>query len=300
MHVSEDSPRMLNPVEAGPKPPFPEQHQQAPGLETLMDPRPDHGEETYRGQGKLEGRVALITGADSGIGKAVAIAFAREGADVAFSHLPEEEVDAADTCRWVEKAGRRVLAMAGDLSDGAFCTEIVERTVRELGRIDILVNNAGTGKNRPSIVETPFEEWDYIFKVNLDALFHTCKAAIPHMQPGSAIINVASVETFEPDPNALAYSTSKGAIVTFTKSLGGQVIQQGIRVNVVCPGPFWTPLTTVTMEPQKTANYGHQTQLKRPGQPKEAAPLFVLLASDDSSYIGNEVFVAAGGMPMPS
>jgi NAD(P)-dependent dehydrogenase (short-subunit alcohol dehydrogenase family) len=290
---------MLNPLEAGARPPFPEQHQDAPGLETAMAPRPDHGEETYRGQGKLEGRVALITGGDSGIGKAVAIAFAREGADVAFSHLPDEAADAQDTCRWIQRAGRRGLSLAGDLSDGAFCTEIVEQTVNELGRIDVLVNNAAFSHNRPTILEMPFEEWEYTFKVNLFSMFHTCKAAIPHMRPGASIINVSSVETFEPDPNALAYSTTKGAVVTFTKSLGGQLIKTGIRANVVCPGPVWTPLTTTSMEPQKTAQYGHQTEMKRPGQPREFAPMFVLLASDDSSYIANEVFVLAGGMPMP-
>jgi NAD(P)-dependent dehydrogenase (short-subunit alcohol dehydrogenase family) len=287
-----------NPLEAGPKPPFPKQHQEEPGLEGAMQPRPDHGETTYRGQGKLAGKVALVTGGDSGIGKAVAIAFAREGADVAFSYRNEEE-DAADTARWIEEAGRKALRLPGDISQGPFCTEIVERTVREFGGLDVLVNNAAVSHNRPSILEMPFEEWDHTFRVNLYSMFHTCKAAIPHMKPGAAIINVASVETFEPDPHALAYSTSKGAIVTFTKSLGGEVISRGIRANVVCPGPFWTPLTTVSMEPEQTANYGHQTQMKRPGQPREAAPLFVLLASHDSSYIANEVFVIAGGMPMP-
>lgn len=289
-----------NPLEAGPKPPFPEQHQEAPGVESAVEPRPDHGERTYRGQDKLAGKVALITGGDCGIGKAVAIAFAREGADVAIAYMPPEESDAQDTARWVREAGRNALTLPGDISEGSHCREIVERTVTEFGRLDVLVNNAATGKNHPSILEVPDEEWEYIFKVNLHSIFHTCKAAIPHMRPGAAIINVASVETFEPDPNALAYSTSKGAIVTFTKSLGGEVIKQGIRVNVVCPGPFWTPLTSVTMEPEKTANYGHQTQMKRPGQPREAAPLFVLLASHDGSYIANEVFVIAGGMPMPS
>jgi NAD(P)-dependent dehydrogenase (short-subunit alcohol dehydrogenase family) len=288
-----------NPLEAGPKPPFPKQHQEAPGVESAMQPQPDHGEYTYRGQNKLAGKVALVTGGDSGLGKAIAIAFSRERADVAISHKPEEEEDAADTVRWVEDAERKALSLPGDVSDGAFCRDIVERTVQEFGRLDVLVNNAGFSHNRPSILEMPFEEWDYTFKVNLYAMFHTCKAAIPHMKPGAAIINVASVETFEPDPNALAYSTTKGAIVTFSKSLGGQVIKQGIRVNAVCPGPFWTPLTTVSMEPEKTANYGHQTQLKRPGQPREAAPLFVLLASEDGSFIANEVFVIAGGMPMP-
>ena len=297
--IIEEKPRIPNPIEAGPKPPFPEQHQKAPGLETRMDPRPDHGETSYKGQGKLTGRVALITGGDSGIGKAVAIAFAREGADVAFTHLPEEEVDARDTMQWVEKAERKCLSLAGDLTDGSFCTGSVERTVQELGRIDVLVNNAAFSHNRPTILEMPFEEWEHTFKVNLFSMFHTCKAAIPHMQPGASIINVASVEAFEPDPHALAYSTTKGAVVTFTKSLGGQVIQRGIRANVVCPGPIWTPLTTVSMEPKLTANYGHQTEMKRPGQPREFAPLFVLLASDDSSYIANEVFVIAGGMPMP-
>jgi NAD(P)-dependent dehydrogenase (short-subunit alcohol dehydrogenase family) len=242
----------------------------------------------------------LVTGADSGIGKAVAIAFAREGAHVAISYTEAEEEDANDTAKWIEETGCRALKLPSDVSRGEDCTRIVERTAEEFGRLDVLVNNAATGKNRPSILETPFEEWEHIFKVNLFSMFHTCKAAIPHMKPGASIINVASVETFEPDPNALAYSTSKGAIVTFTKSLGGQVIKQGIRVNVICPGPFWTPLTSVTMEPEKTANYGHQTQMKRPGQPREAAPLFVLLASDDGSYIANEVFVIAGGMPMPS
>lgn len=263
-----------------------------------MSPRPDHGEASYQGHGRLADRAALIVGGDSGIGKAVAIAYAREGADVAVGYLDEHD-DAQDTVSWIEKAGRKGLAMPGDIGDEAHCRTLVQRTVSELGKLDILVITAVFGKNHPTITEVPSDEWRRAMSTNLDGMFYLCKAAVPCMEPGSAIITTASIEAYKPDPNALAYSTTKGAIVTFSMSLGQDVIGQGIRVNCVAPGPFWTPLTTVTMEPEKTSNYGHQTPLKRPAQPREIAPIYVLLASDESSFMANTVYLVAGGMPLP-
>jgi NAD(P)-dependent dehydrogenase (short-subunit alcohol dehydrogenase family) len=290
---------MKDPREAGPKPPFPKQKQKAPGVEREMVPRPDHGEESYVGHGRLTDRIALITGGDSGIGRAVALAYAREGADMLLSYQCEDS-DAQDTLRLVEDAGRSAVPVPGDIGREGHCRQLVERTVQEFGKLDILVNLAAFSHNRPSILEMPSEEWDYTFKTNLYSMFYLCKAAIPHLKPGSVILNTASVEAFEPDPNALAYSTTKGAIVTFTKALAREVINQGIRANVVCPGPTWTPIIVTSMEPEKSSGYGLQTPMKRPAQPRELAPMYVFLASDDASFITGEVFVVAGGMPLPS
>jgi NAD(P)-dependent dehydrogenase (short-subunit alcohol dehydrogenase family) len=288
----------VDPREVGPKPPFPKQHQEFPGVESAMTPRPDHGEESYVGHDRLAGRTALVVGGDSGIGKAVAIAYAREGADVAVGYLNEHE-DAQDTVSWIERAGRRGLAMAGDIGEEDHSRDLVRRTVAQLGKLDILVITAVFGMNHPTITEVPSAEWRHAMTTNLDGMFYLCKAAVPYMQPGSAIITTSSIEAYKPDPNALAYSTTKGAIVTFSMALGQDVIRQGIRVNCVAPGPFWTPLTTVTMEPEKTADYGHQTPLKRPGQPKEIAPIYVLLASDEGSFVADTMYLVAGGMPLP-
>jgi NAD(P)-dependent dehydrogenase (short-subunit alcohol dehydrogenase family) len=211
-----------------------------------------------------------------------------------------EDSDAQDTLRLVEDAGRSAVPVPGDIGREGHCRQLVERTVQEFGKLDILVNLAAFSHNRPSILEMPSEEWDYTFKTNLYSMFYLCKAAIPHLKPGSVILNTASVEAFEPDPNALAYSTTKGAIVTFTKALAREVINQGIRANVVCPGPTWTPIIVTSMEPEKSSGYGLQTPMKRPAQPRELAPMYVFLASDDASFITGEVFVVAGGMPLPS
>jgi NAD(P)-dependent dehydrogenase (short-subunit alcohol dehydrogenase family) len=288
-----------DPRSAGPKPPYPEQQQPIPGSDAAMTPRADHGEETYiGGSGRLAGLVAVVTGGDSGIGRAVALAFAREGADVVVSYLNEER-DARETVRLVEESGRRTLAIGGDISDEAQCRRIVEDAVREFGRIDILVNNAAYQKMYRSIEEIPTDEWHRTFATNVDAMFFLCKAAIPHMQPGASIINVASVEAFKPDPELLAYATTKGAIVTFSKALAQQVAQRGIRVNVVAPGPIWTPLIPSTMPAERVKTFGQDTPMGRAGQPIEVAAALVFLAAPEASYITGTVIGVHGGMPMP-
>jgi NAD(P)-dependent dehydrogenase (short-subunit alcohol dehydrogenase family) len=263
-----------------------------------MSPRPDHGEYTYEGHGRLKGKVALVTGGDSGIGKAVCIAFAREGAHVLFAYLNEHE-DAEDTVRWVEATGCRAVAVPGDIGDEEHCKSLVQRTLDEFGRLDILINNAAFSMDHQTIEEIPSEEWDHTFKTNLYSMFYLCKAALSRMSVGGAIINVSSVETYHPDPKALAYATSKGAIVTFTKALAEESLKRGIRANVVAPGPTWTPIIITAIEPERSYEYGTQTPMKRPAQPREFAPAFVFLASKEASYINGELFVIAGGMPLP-
>lgn len=285
-----------DPREQGPTPPLPEPEQQVPGTEGEMATKADHGEASYRGSGKLDGKVALITGADSGIGKAVAIAYAREGADIVVSYLNEEE-DARDTARWVEEAGRKALLVAGDISEEAHCQTLVEQTVGEFGRVDILVNNAAYQMSRESLDEISSDEWNFTFRTNIYAMFYLTKAAVPHMQPGSSIINTSSIQAYQPSPNLLAYATTKGAIVNYTKGLAGMLAEQGIRVNSVAPGPIWTPLIPATMPPEKVESFGKQVPLQRPGQPAELAPAFVLLASQDGSYISGAVVPVTGGQP---
>ncbi len=276
-------------------PPFPKQQQEAPGLEKEMVPKPDFGEQSYQGYGRLNGRVALITGGDSGIGRAVALAFAREGADVAISYLSEEP-DAQETIRWVEDAGRKGLSLAGDIADENHCQQLVERTVGELGRLDILVNNAAFQMEHQSILEMPSEEIEHVFRTNILAMFWLCKAAIPHMQPGSTIINTASIQAYQPSPSLLHYATTKGAIVTFTKGLAQELIQKGIRVNCVAPGPVWTPLNPADKPADKIAEFGADSPIGRPAQPEEVAPAYVFFASEaDSSYITGEVLTLLGG-----
>jgi NAD(P)-dependent dehydrogenase (short-subunit alcohol dehydrogenase family) len=270
-----------------------------PGHERDMRPAVDHGERSYRGSGRLEGRKALITGGDSGIGRAVAIAFAREGADVAVAHLPEEQEDGDETVRLVEEAGRRGVSLPGDLADPAYCREIVDRTVSELGGIDILVNNAAYQMAHEGLEQISTEELEHTFRTNILAMFHTCKAALAHMGPGAAIVNTASEQAYQPSPSLLAYAATKAAIVNFSKGLAQQVIERGIRVNVVAPGPIWTPLIPATMPDDEVAAFGEQAPIGRAGQPAEVAPAFVFLASDEASYISAETVGVTGGTPLP-
>ncbi|MFP3466697.1 SDR family oxidoreductase [Leifsonia sp. SIMBA_070] len=276
---------------------FPEQQQQPPGDTESMEPRPDHGEESYRGSGKLTGKVALITGADSGIGKAVAIAYAREGADVAIAYLNEDQ-DAEDTAKWVREAGRKAILLPGDVSDPQHCRDLVTRTVEELGGIDVLVNNAAYQMTRESLEEIPDEEWDHTIATNLSALFHLSKAAVPHMKPGASIIGTSSVNSDMPSPTLLPYAATKAAIANVTASLAQLLGEKGIRANSVAPGPIWTPLIPSTMPEEKVSQFGSDTPLGRAGQPAELAPLYVLLASDDGSYISGARIAITGGRPV--
>jgi len=286
-----------NPTQAEPTPPFPEQEQEPPGYEGQMQPLADHGEETYVGHGRLKDKVALITGADSGIGRAVAIAFAREGADVLCSYLEEDE-DAAETRRWVEKAGRRCLTVAGDIGDRDHCKALVEQAVGELGGLDVLVNNAAYQMSYESFLEIPPDEIDFVFRTNIIAMFHLCQLAVPKMGEGSTIVNTTSIQAAQPAPQLLHYAATKGAISTFTKGLAQEVAERGIRVNAVAPGPIWTPLVVMSFPGEKNAEFGADTPLGRPGQPGELAPVYVFLATEDSQYISGEVIGATGGKPL--
>ncbi|MBV7493921.1 SDR family oxidoreductase [Pseudomonas sp. PDM24] len=280
-----------------PKPPFPKQSQPVPGAQTKMDPYPDCGEQSYKGSGRLEGKIALITGADSGIGRAVAIAFAREGADVVVAYLNETE-DAQETARWVEQAGRQCLLLPGDVAQKAHCQALVDKTVERFGRIDILVNNAAFQMTHENIEDIPDEEWVMTFDVNITAMFRLCQAALKHMKPGSSIINTSSVNSDMPKPTLLAYATTKGAIANFSAGLAQMLGPKNIRVNSVAPGPIWTPLIVSTMPEEDVQNFGSQTPLGRPGQPVEVAPIYVLLASDEASYITGQRYGVTGGKPM--
>ena len=273
------------------------QQQEVPGVQREMDPVPDCGEETYRGSGKLTDKVAVITGGDSGIGRAVAIAYAREGADVVISYLSEHE-DAKDTARYVEEAGRRAVLIAGDVSQAAHCREIVDTTVRELGRIDVLVNNAAYQMSHDDLDEISDEEWDYTFATNISAMFYLVKAALPHMQPGSSVIGSTSVNSDMPSPQLAPYAATKAAIANFSASLAQMLGPRGIRVNSVAPGPIWTPLIPATMPPEKVEKFGENTPLGRPGQPAELAGAYVLLASDEGSYMSGSRIAVTGGRPM--
>jgi hypothetical protein len=277
-----------------PKPPFPAQRQDLPGTEQEMSPKPDHGEHSYRGQKRLEGKVALITGGDSGIGRAVAIAYAREGADVAIAYL-EEHDDAKETARWVEEAGRRAVLLAGDIGREAHCRGMIDKTFHDWGRLDILVNNAGMQTAHEHIEDWSSEEWDRTFKTNIYSIFHLCRAALPRMQAGASVINTASVQAYQPSPTLLAYSSTKGAIVAFTKSLAAMVIKQGIRVNAVAPGPVWTPLIPASYEPDKVKEFGRKSMYERPAQPAELAPAYVFLAGPESSYVTGSIMDMTGG-----
>jgi NAD(P)-dependent dehydrogenase (short-subunit alcohol dehydrogenase family) len=276
---------------------MPKQQQPMPGKTAQMDPKPDHGEESYRGSGKLQDCAVLLTGGDSGIGRAVAIAFAREGADLVIAYFNEDE-DAQETARLVKEAGRRAVLVPGDVKDEAHCKSLVQRTVDEFGKIDILISNAAHQASFASIEDISTEEWDVTFRTNVYAMFYLCKAAIPQMKPGSAIINTASINSTDPSATLLAYATTKGAIANFTAGLSGLVADKGIRVNAVAPGPIWTPLIPSTMSEEKVTNFGENTPLGRPGQPAELAPIYVLLASDEASYVTGALYEVTGGRPM--
>ncbi|HEV7848244.1 MAG TPA: SDR family oxidoreductase [Mycetocola sp.] len=274
---------------------FPRQEQDQPGLTSKTDPRPDHGEESYVGTGKLEGSVALITGGDSGIGRAVAIAFAREGADVAIAYLPEEQEDAEDTATWIEKAGRRALLLPGDVREEQYSTDIVELTVEEFGQLDVLVLNAAYQENRSGLENIPTSEFDRVFTTNLYAPMWTARAAIPHLKPGSSIITTSSVQAFQPSPQLIDYAMTKAAQVAFTRALADQLGEKGVRVNAVAPGPIWTPLIPATSWPDKVVTFGQDTPLGRAGQPAELAAAYVFLASDGASYVSGAVLPVTGG-----
>jgi NAD(P)-dependent dehydrogenase (short-subunit alcohol dehydrogenase family) len=287
-----------DPKKAGPKPPFPEQPQPPPGLEAEMEPRPDYGAQSYRGSGRLTGKAALITGGDSGIGRAVALAYAREGADVLISYLSEHE-DADETRRLVEDAGRRAVVAPGDVGDREHCEALVQRALDEFGKLDVLVLNAAFQMSHDSLPEHPPEEIERVFRTNILQMFWFCRAAIPHMQPGASIITTSSIQAYEPTPQLLPYSCTKGAIVTFTKGLAQELTPKGIRVNTVAPGPVWTPLIPASMPPEQASEFGKQSPMQRPAQPAELAPAYVFLASPESSYITGEVIGVTGGTPLP-
>ena len=297
--VTDDQTRQQDPKEQYPKPQFPEQEQEHPGLDSEMQPEPNYGYETYRGHGRLEGKAAIITGGDSGIGRAVALAFAREGADVLISYLDEEESDAQETARVVEEAGQQAVKVPGDISKEAHCTLVIEKAVEEFGKVDILVNNAAYQMTFDGVTEIPSDLLLHTFKTNIIAMFWLCKAAIPHMSEGSSIINVSSIQAYQPSPPLLPYSSTKGAIVTFTKGLAQEVIQQGIRVNSVAPGPVWTPILPASMAAEQVSQFGGTSPTGRPAQPAELAPAFVFLASQESSFVNGEILGVTGGQPLP-
>ena len=279
-----------------PTPPQPEQQQPMPGTTEAMTPRPDHGEESYVGHGRLADKKAVITGGDSGIGRAVALAFAREGADVLISYLNEDE-DAAETARLVESAGRKAVAMRGDLSDPAHCRAVIARAVEELGGIDVLVSNAAHQASFDKLEDVSDEEWRLTFATNVDPLFHLTKAALPHLKEGAAIIATTSINADQPSPTLLPYATTKGTIRDFVAGLGQMLAKRGIRVNAVAPGPVWTPLSPSTMPPEAVKTFGENTPIGRAAQPKELAPAYVLLASDEASYIIGATIPVTGGRP---
>ncbi len=278
-----------------PQPPFEAQHQSQPGLAKDMNPKPDNGESSYTGSGKLKGRKALVTGADSGIGRAVAIAFAREGADVAIGYLPSEEADAKEVLELIKGAGVKAVALAGDIADEQYCQTMVQQAERELGGLDILVNNAGTMSSHPDLLQVTTADFDKVMKTNVYALFWITQAAIPLLKPGASIINTASVQAYEPSNGIIDYAMTKAAIVAFTKGMAKQMMEKGIRINAVAPGPFWTPIQPSGQPQESVAQLGKEVPFGRPGQPVEIAPVYVLLASQEGSYITGEIYGVTGG-----
>jgi NAD(P)-dependent dehydrogenase (short-subunit alcohol dehydrogenase family) len=279
-----------------PMPPFAEKHLEKPGLESKLEPRPRYQATRYKAAGKLHGKVALVTGGDSGIGRAVAVLFAREGADVAITHLPQEKSDAKETARVVEEQGRRALLLEGDLTEAAFCRRIVEDTVARLGQLDVLVNNAAYQQSQERPEDLSDEQWDHTFRTNIDAYFRVTRAALPHLRPGAAVINTGSVTGVRGSEHLLDYSATKGAIQAFTKSLARMLVERGIRVNCVAPGPVWTPLNPSDAPAKEAAHFGEQTPMGRPAQPEEIAPAYVYFASEaDSSFVTGEVLTLLGG-----
>lgn len=290
------SPTQQDPLTKYPQPPYSDKKQSVPGTEAEMQPKADHGETSYHGSGKLKGRKALITGGDSGIGRAVAIAFAREGADVLISYLNEDE-DARETARYIEEAGQKAVIAPGDISDEAHCKQLIQRAVDELGGLDILVNNAAFQMAHESLQDISSEELDRTFRTNVFAMYYLCKAAEEHLKPGSTVVNTTSVNAYKPSPQLLAYAATKAAIQNFTANLGQVWAEKGIRVNCVAPGPIWTPLIPSTMPPEKVKTFGQDVPLKRAGQPVELAAAYVLLASEDSSYMTGSTIQVTGGSP---
>jgi NAD(P)-dependent dehydrogenase (short-subunit alcohol dehydrogenase family) len=278
-------------------PSIPAQQQQTPGHTAPMRPQPDHGEHSYRGAARLSGKAAVITGGDSGIGRAVAIAFAREGADVLIAYLNEDD-EARETARWVEQAGQKAALVSGDIAQRGHCEEIIERAIREFGRLDVLVNNAAYQMTYPSLDDISDEEWDRTFDTNIGAAFRLTRAAVKQMKSGASIINTVSINADKPNPGLLPYATTKGALQNFTAGLAQSLAERGIRVNCVAPGPIWTPLIPSTMPPEKVAAFGSQVPMKRAGQPAEVAPPYVMLASDEASYISGATIAVTGGAPM--
>jgi hypothetical protein len=287
---------MQDPRKQYPQPPFPRQPQPVPGLAAEMDPKPDHGETSYAGSGKLKGRKALVTGGDSGVGRAAAIAYAREGADVAISYLPSEQADADEVIKLIEAEGRRALTLPGDITDEAWCRDMVAKTVESLGGLDVLVINAGRQQNREDISKVTSEDFDKTMKTNLYAMHWIAQAAVPHLPAGASVITTASIQAYEPSAILLDYATTKAGIVAYTKALAKQLLDKGIRANVVAPGPFWTALQASGGQPPKAVEkFGSESQYGRPGQPVELAPVYVLLASQEASYINGEVYGVTGG-----
>jgi NAD(P)-dependent dehydrogenase (short-subunit alcohol dehydrogenase family) len=294
-----------NPIQAGAEttdprhrfasPPFPQAKQDAPGSSNDLEPQADYGESSYTGSGKLSGRVGLITGADSGIGRAVALCFAKEGADILFAHLPEEADDAKETVRLVEAAGRRAVAVPGDIQAKKFCEQLVEKTLQIFGRLDVLVNNAAFQRTHEKLEEIPEDEFDITFRTNVYATFFLTQAALPKMNPGGVVLNTCSIEAYQPAESLVAYAATKSALVSLTKSFAKLAMKNGVRVNGVAPGPVWTPLIPATMPEEKVKTFGSNTAFGRPAMPVEQASIFVFLASDDASYVTGEIYGATGG-----
>jgi NAD(P)-dependent dehydrogenase (short-subunit alcohol dehydrogenase family) len=299
--MTEDQHTRQDPTQQYPQPEYPEQDQrdQHPGLEGEMRPEPDYGYDTYQGLGRLKGQTAVITGGDSGIGRAVALAFAREGADVLISYLSEEEPDAQETAQVVEEAGKKAIKVPGDISEEAQCQAVVQRAVDEFGKIDVLVNNAAHQMTVDGIADISTELLDRTFKTNIYAMFWLVKAALPHMPEGGSSINVCSIQAYQPSPTLLPYSATKGAIITFTKGLAQEVIQYGLRANSVAPGPVWTPIIPASMPGETVSQFGGTNPVGRPAQPAELAPAFVFLASQESSFVNGETLGVTGGQPLP-